>query len=132
MKHSARKLCFLYKILVGLVHSLSINLILPKKKWPKTYVINDLRNPWRHCCLMAVDIIWCCSAFWKKWVRSIETKKRWINTKNKNISECKWFSLLLLSNGVVFNTNLVKLCEDNDIDLLYTFWYQFSVTKYMI
>lgn len=33
---------------------------------------------------------------------------------------------------VVFNTNLVKLCEDNDIDLLYTFWYQFSVTKYMI
>lgn len=25
---------------------------------------------------------------------------------------------------VVFNTNLVKLCEDNDIDL---FWYQFSV-----
>lgn len=28
---------------------------------------------------------------------------------------------------VVFNTKLVKLCEDNDIDLLYTFWYQFSV-----
>lgn len=28
---------------------------------------------------------------------------------------------------VVFNTNSVKLCEDNDTDLLYTFWYQFSV-----
>lgn len=99
MKHLARMLCFLYKILVGLVHSLS-----PEKNLTENiHEINDLRNSWRHCGLMAVAIIWCFSALGQKWVRNIETKKRcWINTKIKILQNASDCNCAILSNVCSF------------------------------
>lgn len=93
---------FLYSILVGLVHSLSINQILPKKIWPKIYTRKmSLRNSWRHCGLMAVSIMWCFfSALWKKEFKILKQKP--MSNKRKVLQKAKCFYYAIFSYMRIF------------------------------
>lgn len=97
-----RMSCFLYSILVGLVHSLSINQILPKKIWPKIYTRKmSLRNSWRHCGLMAVSIMWCFfSALWKKEFKILKQKP--MSNKRKVLQKAKCFYYAIFSYMRIF------------------------------
>lgn len=97
-----RMSCFLYSILVGLVHSLSINQILPKKNGPKIYTRKmSLRNSWRHCGLMTVAIMWCFfSALWKKEFKILKQKP--MSNKQKVLQKAKCFYYAIFSYMRIF------------------------------